>query len=59
MKRNRSAPFPDALREQIARLEVLALEERDREGYAREPQAFDESIVWEREARWPAEEPRT
>lgn len=54
-KRNRSALFRDALREHLVRLEVLALEERDREGYAREPRAVDEALIWEGEAEWPAE----
>ncbi len=54
-KRNRSALFRDALREYLRRLEVRALEERDRAGYAREPRAAGEALVWEGEAEWPAE----
>lgn len=52
-KRNRSALVRDALREHLRLLEVRTLEERDREGYARQPQ--DESHLWEAEAAWPAE----
>ncbi len=54
-KRNRSALIRDALREHLRRLEIRALEDRDREGYSRRPQAHDESLVWEAEAAWPAE----
>ena len=52
-KQNRSALVREALREYLRRLEVLACEERDREGYARQPQV--ESHLWESEAAWPAE----
>ncbi len=54
-KRNRSALVRDALREHLRRLEVHALEERDRAGYAKRPAAVDESRVWEAEAAWPEE----
>lgn len=54
-KRNRSALVRDALREHLRRLEVLAREERDRQGYAKLPQVSDESSIWEAEAAWPAE----
>jgi len=54
-KRNRSALVREALREHLRRLEVRALEERDRQGYSRRPQTTDESRVWETEAAWPAE----
>jgi metal-responsive CopG/Arc/MetJ family transcriptional regulator len=53
MKQNRSALVRDALREHLRRLEVLASEELDREGYKRQPQ--DEAHLWEAEAAWPAE----
>jgi len=53
-KRNRSALVRDALREHLQRLELRAREERDREGYLRQPQVADESQVWEAEAAWPA-----
>jgi metal-responsive CopG/Arc/MetJ family transcriptional regulator len=55
MKQNRSALVRDALRDHLRRLEVRALEERDREGYSRQQPAHDESLIWEAEAAWPAE----
>jgi metal-responsive CopG/Arc/MetJ family transcriptional regulator len=54
-KRNRSALIRDALREHLRKLEIRTLEERDRAGYSRRPQAQAESLVWEAEAAWPAE----
>jgi len=54
-KQNRSALVREALREHLRRLEVRALEERDRAGYARLPQQQDEVQMWEAEAVWPAE----
>ena len=54
-KRNRSALVRDALREHLRRIEVRALEERDREGYSKLPQARDESCRLEAEAVWPGE----
>lgn len=54
-RRNRSAVVRDALREHLQRLEARAREERDRQGYARRPQAQDESRRWEEEAAWPEE----
>lgn len=54
-KRNRSALVRDALREHLRRLETRAMEEHDREGYSRQPQTRDESLVWEEEVAWPAE----
>jgi len=54
-KQNRSALIRDALREHLRNLEIRALEERDREGYAKHPRAQDESVIWEAEAAWPAE----
>lgn len=52
-KQNRSALVRDALREHLRRLEIRGKEERDRQGYAREPQSPDESLIWEAEAAWP------
>lgn len=52
---NRSALVRDALREHLKRLEIRRQEARDREGYARRPQAKDESLTWEAEAAWPVE----
>ena len=56
-QRNRSALIRDALREHLRRLEIRALERRDREGYANGPRMRDEALVWEAEAAWPAESP--
>jgi metal-responsive CopG/Arc/MetJ family transcriptional regulator len=55
LKLNRSALVREALREHLKRIEVRNNEERDREGYVRQPQARDESPLWEAEAAWPAE----
>jgi metal-responsive CopG/Arc/MetJ family transcriptional regulator len=54
-KLNRSALVREALREYLRKLEVRACEERDREGYSRQPQTHEESYLWEGEAAWPAE----
>lgn len=54
-KQNRSALVRDALREHLQRLELRAREERDREGYARLPQARQEAYLWETGAAWPHE----
>jgi metal-responsive CopG/Arc/MetJ family transcriptional regulator len=54
-KQNRSALVREALREHLLRLELRAREDRDRQGYARQPQLQDESRLWEAEAAWPAE----
>ena len=39
----------------LRRPEVRASEERDRDGYYRQPQARNEPFDWEAEAVWPAE----
>jgi metal-responsive CopG/Arc/MetJ family transcriptional regulator len=54
-KLNRSALIRDALREHLRRLEVRALEDRDRAGYARLPQKEQELLSWDPEAAWPEE----
>ncbi len=54
-RRNRSALVRDALREHLRRLELRASEERDRQGYSRQPQASGQGPDWEREATWPQE----
>jgi len=54
-KLNRSALIRDALRAHLRTLEIRALEERDRQGYARKPARIGESLVWESEAAWPQE----
>jgi hypothetical protein len=40
----------------LDRLEMLALEQQDREGYLKRPQEHDETLVWETEAVWPVEQ---
>ena len=52
-KRNRSALMRDALREHLQRLELRAKEEREREGYLKQPQHLDEVRLWEGKAAWP------
>lgn len=52
---NRSALVREALREHLRRLEIRQLEDRDREGYLRQPQKAAESLAWEAEAVWPEE----
>jgi metal-responsive CopG/Arc/MetJ family transcriptional regulator len=54
-RRNRSAFVRDALREHLRRLEMRALEERDREGYSKQAASHGESRRWEAEAAWPTE----
>lgn len=54
-KRNRSALVRDALREHLRRLELAAMEERDRAAYTRCPQNPDEIALWEGAAVWPEE----
>jgi metal-responsive CopG/Arc/MetJ family transcriptional regulator len=54
IKQKRSALVREALREHLRRLELHAKEERDRAGYARQPQQ-DESRLWEAESVWPEE----
>ena len=54
-RRNRSALVRDALRNHLRTLEVQEREERDRDGYARQPRAHDESLDLEAEATWPEE----
>ena len=54
-KQNRSALVRDALREHLRLLTTRALEDRDREGYSRQPQERDQMQVWEAEAVWPEE----
>lgn len=54
-KQNRSALVREALREHLQRLDTLAKEERDREGYEKRPSKAGESGPWEAEAIWPDE----
>jgi metal-responsive CopG/Arc/MetJ family transcriptional regulator len=55
LKANRSALVRDALREHLRRLEVQAREDRDREGYRKQPQTRDDMHLWEEVAAWPEE----
>ena len=55
MKTNRSALVREALREHLRRLDLRAKEDRDREGYAKEPARNRDWKAWEAEAAWPAE----
>jgi len=55
MKANRSALIRDALREHLRRLEIRAKEDRDRDGYARQPQERDEWEPWQAVMSWPEE----
>ncbi len=52
---NRSALVREALREHLRRMELQAKQDRDREGYLKQPQTPDEWEIWETEARWPEE----
>ena len=54
-RRNRSALVRDALREHLRKLQLRDLEERDRAGYLKRPQAGDALRSWEAEAKWPTE----
>jgi metal-responsive CopG/Arc/MetJ family transcriptional regulator len=54
-KQNRSQLIRDALRSHLRRLQVRALEETERAAYSRQPASVQESLLWEREAAWPAE----
>ena len=54
-RKNRSALVRDALREHLQRLEVHAKEDRDRQGYSRNPNPREETLAWEAEAAWPQE----
>ena len=52
-KQNLSALIRDALRGHLRKLQLQALEERDRQGYATTPQKKIETSGWESEAAWP------
>ena len=53
LKQNRSALIRDALRAHLERLSILELEERDRRGYEKVPEAAEDLAVWEKVAEWP------
>jgi Arc/MetJ-type ribon-helix-helix transcriptional regulator len=50
---NLSALIRDAVRHLLRRLEIQALEERDRQGYLKSKQSSEEFLPWESEAAWP------
>lgn len=52
-KQNRSMLVRDALRAYLRRLDDLAREAQDRQGYLKQPQSRAESHIWEAEAAWP------
>jgi metal-responsive CopG/Arc/MetJ family transcriptional regulator len=54
-KQNRSALVREALRQHLRRLEILALEQREREGYLRQPEDAVDARMWAAEAVWPPE----
>jgi metal-responsive CopG/Arc/MetJ family transcriptional regulator len=54
-RQSRSALIREALRQHLRALELRELEQRDRDGYARVPQAPDEHVLWETAASWPVE----
>ncbi|TVQ33499.1 MAG: ribbon-helix-helix protein, CopG family [Wenzhouxiangella sp.] len=49
---NRSSFTRRALRHELQRLRIEALERQHREGYTRHPVAMDEFAVWETEQDW-------
>ena len=51
IKVNRSALIREALREHLHRLRISELEEKDRQGYERQPDT--EFAGWEKAAAWP------
>jgi metal-responsive CopG/Arc/MetJ family transcriptional regulator len=51
-KQNRSALVRVALREHLRKLELHAMDKRDREGYTRKP-VGEEEFLWDAEAAWP------
>lgn len=53
LKRNRSALVREALREHLQKLETRGKEERDRAGYARQPEDLKDAKFWQAEAAWP------
>jgi len=50
---NRSQLMREALREYLQRLEIKLREERDREGYRKNPPMRDGAQDWESQASWP------
>jgi metal-responsive CopG/Arc/MetJ family transcriptional regulator len=54
-KKNRSSLIRDAIREYPHTLEIRELEQRDREGYLKNPQSAGEVDRWAAEAKWPVD----
>jgi metal-responsive CopG/Arc/MetJ family transcriptional regulator len=54
-RQNRSALVRVALREHLRKLEIAAMEERDREGYRKHPEDLAEVLAWEQVVAWPEE----
>jgi metal-responsive CopG/Arc/MetJ family transcriptional regulator len=52
---SRSALIRQALQENLKRLHVLELEERDRRGYEAKPQRSQAARPWQDAAAWPKE----
>jgi hypothetical protein len=49
--------MPSVKRKKAIQLsDIAAMELREREGYLRHPQSVEESLIWEEQAVWPAEE---
>jgi metal-responsive CopG/Arc/MetJ family transcriptional regulator len=55
VKKNRSELMREALREHLRKLEIKAMEERDRKGYEKHPDTAEEAAAWERVEVWPEE----
>jgi metal-responsive CopG/Arc/MetJ family transcriptional regulator len=53
-KKNRSELMREALRQYLRNKEIRAMEEQERIGYTKHPQAKEE-LQWVGEASWPAE----
>jgi hypothetical protein len=52
-KVNRSALVRQDLQENVSRLRVMELEDRDRRGYQAQPQRIEAYLAWEETAAWP------
>jgi metal-responsive CopG/Arc/MetJ family transcriptional regulator len=52
-RKNRSELMREALREHLRKLEIKAMEERDREGYAKHPATAADATAWEAVEAWP------
>jgi metal-responsive CopG/Arc/MetJ family transcriptional regulator len=52
---NRSELIREALNAHLRRMEIKAMEERDRIGYAKYPDTSDDAAAWEAVEAWPEE----